>query len=107
MAIRPIREFKQSPMAQGVDESIAYVLDTGPWGGSPTVTSAVILEILTGGGFLDVTATKMSGSTAVSGDDITLPTISSLTENKRYRVEVKFTIVTDVLEAFGTIDTER
>ncbi len=102
------REINESGDPQGIDEDIPYVLDTSPWGGTPTSPDAKIFLIEEGGALTDQTSTLMSGSPIVTVNDITLPFISGLAEGKQYRVEVKFTIASNaVLEAFTIIKAER
>jgi len=93
------RLIKESPLVQGVDERIAYILDTTPWGGTPSLP-AVVIKSAAG---IDVTATYASGSASVSGDDITTPVIHSLVNDTQYRLEVKFTISGNVFEAYAEL----
>jgi hypothetical protein len=58
-------------------------------------------------GLDDVTSTVLSGSASVAGDVITLPTVKSLTEGHRYRIEVKFTVSGSVMEAFFIVVAQR
>lgn len=96
------REFQESPIYQGEDEQIAYVLDTTPWGGSPSSPSVVLKD-----GDTDVSSVNLSGSPSVSDDDITTPAVISLTAGRRYRLEIKFTISGNVFEAYGDIIGEE
>jgi hypothetical protein len=95
------RKFKESPMPQGVDEQVAYVLDTTPWGGSPTNVSVVVKQY-----GRDVTADVTSGTASVSGDDITTPLVKSLSADKVYRLEIKFTSSGNIFEPWGKIEAE-
>jgi len=106
------REVKQSPAPQGVDEIVAYTLETVPWGGSassPPSSPSVTVYDVTDGTFADVTSTVMpSGSASII--DVTkvlCPALKLLTEGKKYRVEILFTISGNVLEAYGIVHGER
>ena len=99
------REFKNSPVPQGVDEEIAYYVDTLLWGGTPTSITAVVKDLTTGG--TDVTATKMPGTPTVLGNVITLPLLKALVLGHRYRVEVKFTSGGNKEEAYGFVEAEE
>lgn len=103
-----IREVAEGNQVQGEDESIVYTLTTTGVGSSPTSTSAKIFsynEVT--GAYTDVTSTNMSGSTSVSSDIITLPTISALVPGTAYRVEVQYTVSGNVVETFFWINAER
>ena len=101
------REIVEGLQFQGADEQVVYTLTTTNWGSSPTSTSATIWTANTDETFTDVTSTKMTGSTSVSGDIITLPTVISLVAGTLYRVEVKFTVSGNIFEAFAYIQGER
>jgi hypothetical protein len=93
------RKVKESPLYQGVDEQIAYQLTTTPWGSSPG-SVAVTLKDAEG---VDMSATCLSGSASVSGDVITTPTVKSLIAGQKYRLEVKFTVSGNIVEAWTEI----
>jgi hypothetical protein len=97
------RKIIESPLTQGVDEQIAYVLDTTPWGGTPTSPSVVAKD----SNGTDQSGTVLSGSATVSGDDITSPSVQSLTDGEHYRIEWKFTISGNVLEAWMDLVAEQ
>jgi len=101
------REVVESPMPQGIDELVAYTLDTAQWGGTPTSPSVVVLDI-TSDAFTDVTSTVMpTNSPTVSDDIITLSALKELTAGSKYRVEIKFTVSGNVFEAYGIVTGER
>ncbi len=101
------REIVESPVAQGVEEIIAYTLDTAEWGGTPTSPSVVVYDV-TDGGYDDVTSTVMpTNSPSVSDDVITLSALKLLTIESKYRIEVKFVTSGNTLEAYAIIDAER
>ena len=96
------REVIEGPQFQGVDERITYALDISQWGSNPTAIACVIKQ-----GATDVTATVATGTpTATSTTVITLPQIHSLTAELEYRVEVKFTVAGQVVEAYFIIEAE-
>lgn len=106
------REFKESPLYQGVDESIVHSVTTTPWGSSPSSIVVKLYEFGGGGpeiaaSWSDVSSTKLTGSASAAGDVITLPAISGLEVGKTYRVEVKFVSGGKTLEAFGIIYGQR
>jgi len=83
---------------QSTNEEIAYAITTTPWGGTPSGVSAVCYEIESG---QDVTATVFPvNAPSVLGDVITLSKLKSLSKGKNYRVEVLFTIGTNILECY-------
>jgi len=64
------REVIEGPQPQGVDEEIAWGLDTTGCGGSPTDVTVVVKD--SDGN--DVTSSVTTGSVSVAGNVITLPT---------------------------------
>lgn len=102
------REIQGSPFVQGVDEKIAYALTTTPWGTSPTsveVKAFSYSEVTST--YTDVSSTVLIGSPTVSGDIITLPALSVLTVEVKYRIEVKFTCSGNIFEAYAWVYAER
>ena len=100
------REIKESPMPQGIDETIVYLLTTTPWASDPTSPSAKIYSFIDDA-YTDVTSTNMSGTASATGDVITLPAVGSLVVDTRYRIEVQFTVSGNIFEPFAWIDAER
>ena len=96
------RRITESPIYQGEDEQIAYTLTTTPWASSPT-SPAVVIKDAAGA---DVTSTYASGSANASGDIITTSTILSLVAGAQYRLEIKFTVNGNVLEAWADLRGE-
>lgn len=80
----------ESPVQQGVRESIAYTVDLAPWGGAPSSISITIYDQTDAD--QDVTSTVSTGSASVVGTVMTLPTIHSLTRGHIYWVSVGFTL---------------
>lgn len=101
---KSIREIKESPLPQGVDEQIAYTLTTTPWGTSPGTLSCVLKTLP---GLVDVSSAKLSGSPSASGDVITSPIVFGLVAGQQYRMEFKFTCSSNIFEAFLIINGEE
>ena len=102
-----IREIKQSPQPQGVNEIVAYTLDTTPWGGPPDALSSAVKVIdITKGGWRVVTPTVMPGSSSEAGAIITTPALKLITAGRDYRVEIQWTLLGNTLEAFGIVNAE-
>ena len=92
--------------AQGVDETIIYTVDVSNVGSSPTSVSVdvFLMSNLT----TSVKATVMpAGSPSVVGNVITLPPLKLLTANNTYRVEVKYTIGSNVVENYFYVVAEN
>lgn len=102
MISRVVREGLQ---VQGVDEKIAYIITTTPWGSSPTSVSVKGYDVAAGA-YTDVTTTILSGSASVIGDNITTPIVQSLATHL-YRIEVKFVCSGNTFEAIILIQGER
>lgn len=93
---------------QGADEQITYVLDTSNFPSAPPNAGAVTVKVYSLPDLTDVTTSVTSGSVSVSGDNITFPTVKSLTAGTVYRIEVKWTGSDgDVYEAYGILKAER
>ena len=97
------RQIKESPLAQGEDEQIAYSLTTTPWGSTPSSVSVVIKSLPD---LTDTSATNLSGSASVDGDVITTPKVISLVAGTQYRLEIKFTCSGNIFEAWSYINGE-
>lgn len=95
---KTVRRIKQSPIYQGENEAVYYTLSTTEWGGSPSAISVVVK--LDGD---DVSGNILTGSASVADDVITLPKISGLTNGSHYRLEVKFTAGSNVIEAWSEL----
>lgn len=93
------RKFKESPMKQGQDEEIAYILNTTPWGGYDSDAAAIIKDA----SGTDVSSTNMSGSVSASDPNITTPLVISLAPNVKYRLEIKWVKSGNTFEAYGEI----
>ena len=100
------REIKESPLAQGADETIVYTLTTTPWASTPTSPSAKIYSFIDDT-YADVTETNMSGTASATGDVITLPAVAALVADTKYRMEIQFTVSGNTFEPFAWIHAER
>jgi hypothetical protein len=100
------REVIEGKQEQGIDEEIVYSITTTPWGSSPT-SIVVTAYDFTSGEYTDVSATVLSGSANAVGDVITLPKLQDLTENHKYRIEVKFTCSGNVFEPYFIVNCKR
>jgi hypothetical protein len=101
-----VREMNESGLGQGQDEELVYVLDVSPWGSDPTDVQVKVYDI-TGGAYSDESSTMLTGAASVSGNEITLPALSLVEANHKYRLEVKFTIDSNTFEAWCLIRGEK
>ena len=98
-----ILEVVEGLREQGSDERLAYSITTTEWGSSPTSPTVVAYDE---SGYTDVTSTGgstgsgvyPSGSPSGSGDKILLPLLRDLQPGHTYRIEIKFTIGSNVWE---------
>ena len=98
------RAIAEGPQRQGEDEAIIWTLDIENWGSSPSNISVIVKDQ----DGTDVTSSVTSGSAVVaSATYINLPTILNLTAGEQYRVEVKFTTGSQVLEAYFVLICEE
>lgn len=85
-----IRRVKDSPVTQGIDEVIKdYEFDFADWG-TPSSPVCTLYDVTAG--FVDVSATCLSGSASVSGTVVTAKTVSHLSPDVLYRLVVEVTI---------------
>jgi hypothetical protein len=104
--VRIIREVRESPLEQGIDEEIAYTLTTTSFGTAPSSAEVKAYDI-TENAYTDVTTTVLHGSVLIAGDVITLPTLKAITEGKTYRIEIKFTAGGQVHEPYLHIHARK
>lgn len=100
------RQVLERNLRQGVDEEIAYILETTPWAASPSSDVTITVYDVTYNGREDVTVTVTSGTASVSGDNITLPILLDLEEDHVYRVEVKFIASGNTYEPYFMVKAE-
>lgn len=98
------REVIEGRQWQGTDEQIAYVFVL-PTGTSPE-NPAVALYDVTGGARVDVTATKLTGSPLVVGDEVTSPAVHDLAEGRAYRLHLAYETQGNIFSVFALIDGE-
>ena len=92
--------------SQGEDESIVYTVTTTEWGSAPTGVVVTAYEVV-GHDKTDVSATVLTGASAVAGDVITLPALASLTAGEMYRVEVQFDTGGNTFECYFYVTGEQ
>lgn len=93
-----ILEVAEGTRHQSADESLAYSITTTNWVANPTGPSAVVVDETAAE---DVTDTVFpSNSPSASNDVITLSLLKNLIKGHRYRVEVKFTVGTNIYEFY-------
>jgi hypothetical protein len=100
-----LREFKNSPIKQGVDEVVAYTINASPWTACPLSTSAALKNFTT----LTDSASNLIGSASVSGVTLTTPQVASLIAGCVYRLEMKWqdnSATVNTFEAWGRIEAE-
>lgn len=91
-------EVAEGLIKQGTDESLAYSITTTNWASDPTSPSVAVFDenLMT-----DVTSIVMPlNSPSVTNDVISLSLLKNLTEGAFYRVEVRFTVDSNIYEAF-------
>ena len=96
------RKFKEAPLTQGEDEKLAYTLTTTPWEASPT---SPVTTIKDRDGNADSNLLSTSVTTA-SGDVITTPLVQNLVAGNTYKMEIKWTVGSNIWEAWGEIKAE-
>ncbi len=102
------REINESPLQQGADERIAYLLTTTPWGTSPASPEVKLYsQNVSTGALTDVSTTNLTGTASAAGDVITTPLVIGLSDGTRYRMEIKFVCGGNTFEAFGWIEGVR
>jgi hypothetical protein len=100
-----MREVVEGVQVQGEDEEIAYTLDISDVGTNPTHITVVAKNTATD---QDVSATVLEGDPSlVSPTLIKLPVLKSLTRAQEYRIEIKFTVMGQVLEHYFIVECEE
>ena len=106
-----IHEVSQGLQYQGPDERLVYTITTTSWEAAPTSPTVVAYDE---NGHVDVTSTGgatgsgvfPSNSASASGDVITLDLLRDLVAGHTYRIEVKFTVSTNIWECFFRVRCE-
>lgn len=98
------REIVESPIEQGVDEIIPYTLTVPTsWGTLSSVSGVVLKTVNPDGTYTDVSATNLTGSNSVASQVITTKSVTTLTANTDYRLEIKFVCGSKTYEAYCII----
>lgn len=98
------REFKESPLYMGENETVAFDLTVpSSWGSSIETDSA---ECFLYDGDSDVSTSKLTGSASVSSQVITTQLVSGLAAGKKYKLVVRWEDSGNTLEAWGWIICE-
>lgn len=94
-------QFLEGAIEQRPLERIAYRLDTTRFGGSPTAVAVTLHQLATPDSVgTDVSATHLSGASAVAGNVITTPHLQSIAGGQLYRLAVTFTCAGNDLSLF-------
>lgn len=103
------REWKESPLGQGEDESKKYTITIpSSWGSAPFTNISCKLYSDPYGDNDDVTDTSLNGDPSTTGSTITSPFVTALTKGVLYRLETKFDDAEgNTHEAWGEILGER
>lgn len=100
-----ILEVAEGTRYQTSDETRVYTITTTNLVSNPTSTSVKVYDESVDE---EVTSTVMpSGSHSESGDVITLKPLTSLTATHSYRVEVKFTVSSNIFERYFRVRCTR
>ena len=97
------REVNESPLTQGSDERIAYVIDFTRWGAPYDPLVSLYDETVAA----DVSAACLEGSPGVLFNEITTPLVCGLQPGHLYRLRCQVSIDGNLLSAFCRIMAER
>jgi hypothetical protein len=102
------RRALNSPLKQGINETVKYYVDFTPWGASAALPVSTPIITVLDQDDTDVTSTIFSAddATVVSSVEVEF-TLSALVINNRYRVFVKGTINSLVGECYTVLTAER
>ena len=84
-----VLDVREGVKTQRQDETLAYAITTTPWGTSPGSVTCELWDITTTLE-VDVSSTKLTSSTSVTGDVITTKKVTDLVKDHRYRLDVSF-----------------
>ena len=101
-----VLEIAEGIQYQTADEELAYSITTTNWVSSPTSPTVKVYDESVDE---DVTSTVMTGGDpgAPAGDVITLSLLKDLTVDHSYRIEVQFTVGSNVYECFFRVRCVR
>ena len=85
------RGIREGPQEIAAGEEITWVLNVTAFGSASGAVSSPTMRIIKLSNEDDVSASCLSGAMSVSGQNVTLQTISSLEEGEQYRADVQFT----------------
>ena len=83
------RELPESPIAQGANEAIAYIINAVT-GRAPASVTLTVYDITDADNVTDVTNVVVTGANSITGDAINTKRIGSLTAGQTYRVDVRY-----------------
>lgn len=101
-----LREWKESPLEQGIDEIVIYTVTVPTsWGQDPGTITNTLYRVKPDGTLTDVSSTMLTGSASASGQVITTKAHTGLTlcATNKYMSQVKFVVGTKTLECYGII----
>lgn len=99
-----ILEVNEGVQYQSADEELAFKITTTNWQGTPTSPTFNVFDESVD---LDVGTTVCPGTASSSGNDITLPLLKDLTVDHSYRVEVEFTVGSNIWECYFIVRCVR
>lgn len=101
MATKNIHEVLEGIQEQSTAESVSYIVNTLPWGGTPTnpVIDIFDEEDLT----TSLSSTHLTGSATVNGDNVATKVVGSLVEDVIYRMTVQFVSNGNTLQGYVRI----
>lgn len=98
------REVREGKQGQGVAEKISYSITTTPWGSAPTSVVAAAYDVTNSARTNVTTLVYPVNTPTINGDVITLSPLGQLVANRRYRVEVSFTVSGNTEQCFFFVD---
>lgn len=97
-----ILEIAEGLQEQSADEEQIYTITTTNVVSSPTSSSAVAIDETTGE--IVTTTVFPTNSPSEDGDVITLSPLKSLTKGHTYRIEVKWTVGSNIFERYFRVE---
>src|SRR3990167_2422857 len=84
---------------QGKNETIAYIVKFGKWG----TTIATPTNYMYDHNGTDVSSTNLTGSTTISGTDMTTKSVTALVSGETYRFHQRAVVDGNTMEAWGDV----
>ncbi len=100
-----INEVAEGLQYQTTDERLAHQITTTNWVSSPTSPTAVVYD--ENDGSIVTSTVYPSNSPSASNDVITLSLLRDLTKNHVYRIEVKFSVGSNIYECYFRVECGR